>query len=211
MLNAECGTSGVLLSEAKHLNRENRPFASLRVTVVAFRIHHSAFIIPFARRSVEVPKVEAKVRKAIRAALRRHGVVRARISVALVNDATMAQLNRDHLGHNGPTDVLCFDLRDEASEKNTIDGEIVMSVDMAVKQARERGHAVEAELALYAVHGTLHLLGYDDRRKADAAHMHEMEDEILSSIGFGAVYAAKELRITNYKLQKKRRIHKPVL
>jgi probable rRNA maturation factor len=145
--------------------------------------------VRIALRSGEVPKVEAKVRKAIRAALRRHGVVRARISVALVNDAAMARLNRDHLGHNGPTDVLSFDLRDEASEKKAIDGEIVMSVDMAMKQARERGHAVEAELALYAVHGTLHLLGYDDRRKADAARMHAMEDEVLSSIGFGTVYA----------------------
>ena len=152
---------------------------------------HSAFTIPFAWRTGEVPKVEAKVRKAIRAALRRHGVVRARISVALVNDAAMARLNRDHLGHNGPTDVLCFDLRDEASEKNTIDGEIVMSVDMAVKQARERGHAVEAELALYAVHGTLHLLGYDDRRKADAAHMHEMEDEILTALGWGPIFTGR--------------------
>jgi len=135
------------------------------------------------RQKGQAPTVVAKVRKAIRTALRRHGVVRARISVALVNDATMARLNRDHLGHNGPTDVLSFDLRDAVDEKTAIDGEIVMSVDMAVKQARERGHAVEAELALYAVHGTLHLLGYDDRRKADAKRMHAMENEILTSIG----------------------------
>jgi probable rRNA maturation factor len=139
--------------------------------------------VRIARRSGEAPKVEAKVRKAIRAVLRRHGVVRARISVALVNDAAMARLNRDHLGHNGSTDVLSFDLRD-ANEKTVIDGEIVMSVDMAVKQARKRGHAVEAELALYAVHGTLHLLGYDDRRRADATRMHAMEDEIMSSLGW---------------------------
>jgi len=157
------------------------------------------------------PKAEAKVRKAIRAVLRRHGVGRARISVALLNDAAMAQLNRDFLGHNGPTDVLSFDLRDAKDGQTAIDGEIVMSVETAVKQARKRGHTVEAELALYAVHGTLHLLGYDDRRKADAVRMHAAEDEVLSSIGFGAVYATRELRITNYKLQKKRRIHKPVL
>ena len=145
--------------------------------------------VRIARRSGEAPKVAAKLRKAIRAVLHRHGVVRARISVALVNDAAMARLNRDHLGHNGPTDVLSFDLRDAATEKSTIDGEIVISVDMAVKQAQERGHAVEAELALYAVHGILHLLGYDDRRKADAARMHAMEDEILSSVGWGPIFA----------------------
>jgi len=149
-----------------------------------FRIHHSAFTIPVARRKGEAPKTAAEVRKAIRAALLRHGVVKARISVALVNDAAMARLNRDYLGHNRPTDVLSFDLRDEASAKNTIDGDIAMSVDMAVKQARKRGHAVEAELALYAVHGTLHLLGYDDRRRTGAARMHAMESEILSSLGW---------------------------
>jgi len=141
-----------------------------------------------ARRKGEAPKVVAKVRKAIRAVLRRHGVVRARISVALVTDVTMARLNRKHLGHNGATDVLSFDLRD-AHEKTLIDGEIVISVNMAAKQARKRGHAVEAELALYAVHGTLHLLGYDDRRKADATRMHDMEDEILSSLGWGPIFA----------------------
>ena len=161
MLNVECR-----IANSESELRHPRPFD----------IRHSTFDIR--------PTVVAKVRKAIRAVLRRHGVVRARISVALVNDAAMARLNRDHLGHNGPTDVLSFDLRNEASEKNTIDGEIVMSVDMAVKQARQRGHAVEAELALYAVHGTLHLLGYDDRRKADAARMHAMEEEILSSLGW---------------------------
>ena len=135
------------------------------------------------RRKGQRPAVVAKVRKAIRAALRRHRAAKARISVALVNDATMAQLNRKHLGHSGATDVLSFDLRDAADEKKNIDGEIVMSVDMAVKQARKRGHTVEAELALYAVHGTLHLLGYDDQQKADATRMHAMEKEILSSIG----------------------------
>lgn len=139
--------------------------------------------VRIVRRKGQAPTVVAKVRKAIRAALHRHRVVGARISVALVNDATMAQLNRKHLGHNGATDVLSFDLRDAANEETAIDGEIVMSVDMAVKQARKRGHSVEAELALYAVHGTLHLLGYDDRRKADAARMHAMENEILTSIG----------------------------
>lgn len=145
--------------------------------------------IRIARRSGEAPKAEAKVRKAIYAVLRRHGVARARISVALVNDAAMALLNRNYLGYNCPTDVLSFDLGDAEDGQMAIDGEIVMSVDMAKKQSRERGHTPEAELALYAVHGTLHLLGYGDRRKADATRMHEVEDEILSSIGFGTVYA----------------------
>jgi len=141
------------------------------------------FDVRIARRGGKLPKGAAKVREAIRATLRRHGAVRARISVAMVNDAAMTRLNRKHLGRNGPTDVLSFDLRDTTDEETAIDGEIVMSVETAVKESRRRGHVVEAELALYAVHGILHLLGYDDQRKADATRMHAMEKEILSSIG----------------------------
>jgi len=149
----------------------------------------SPYEVRIARAARGAPNVGARLRRAIRAVLRRHTVGSARISVALVDDTAMARLNRDHLGHDGPTDVLSFDLRDEGDGTNAIDGEIVLSLDTAGREARKRGHAVEAELALYAVHGTLHLLGYNDRRKADAARMHEMEDEILSSIGFGTVYA----------------------
>jgi probable rRNA maturation factor len=131
----------------------------------------------------------AGLRRTICAALHRHGVVSASISLVLVDDIAMARLNRDHLGHEGPTDVLSFDLRDAVNGKTAIDGEIVVSLDTAARQARQRGHAVEAELALYAVHGTLHLLGYNDRRKADAKRMHEVEDEILSSLGWGPIFA----------------------
>jgi probable rRNA maturation factor len=149
----------------------------------------SPYEVRITRTARGAPNVGARLRRAILAVLRRHTVVSAHINVALVDDTAMARLNRDHLGHEGPTDVLSFDLREAVNGKNAIDGEIVLSLDTAARQARKRGHSVEAELALYAVHGTLHLLGYDDRRKADAKRMHDMEDEILSSIGFGTVYA----------------------
>ena len=150
----------------------------------------SPYEVRITRTARGAPKVAAGLRRAIRAVLRRHTVVSAQISVALVDDTAMARLNRDHLGHDGPTDVLSFDLGDGVEGKNAIEGEIVLSLDTAGREARKRGHSVEAELALYAVHGTLHLLGYDDRRKADAARMHDMEDEILSSVGWGPVFAA---------------------
>ncbi len=70
----------------------------------------------------------------------------------------------------------------------SVEGEIVVSADTAAREARGRGHSFEAELALYAVHGTLHLLGYDDDNEQAAARMHELEDEILGAIGVGAVY-----------------------
>jgi len=133
---------------------------------------------------------ETLLRRAIEAVLRRHQVPMARINVAILDDAGTARLNRDHLQHDGPTDVLTFDLRDRDTEDGAVDGEIVVSVDAAAREAASRGHGLDAEIALYAVHGVLHLLGFDDADEDDAARMHEMEDEVLSSIGLGAVFRA---------------------
>ena len=136
--------------------------------------------------------VAADLIDVIRAALCRHDAISARINLALVEDEAMVVLNEKHLQHTGPTDVLTFDLRDEAldsdGESCQIDGQIVVSVETAAREAAARGHGEEAELALYAVHGTLHLLGYNDADKAEAARMHELEDDILRSRGFGYVY-----------------------
>ncbi len=129
----------------------------------------------------------APIRRAIGATLRLHGVKRACLSVALVDDATMADLHRTFLGRRGPTDVLSFDLNGSEGA-HRVDGEIVLSVDTAAREAKRRGHAVDAELALYAVHGLLHLLGHDDRTARGAARMHRLEDEILGSLGIGAVF-----------------------
>ena len=142
-------------------------------------------------RDVTTPVAEGLI-DAIRAALRRHKAAHARINLAMVDDEAMALLNEKHLQHSGPTDVLTFDLRDDAfgSEGASwqVDGQIVVSAETATREAAARGHGEEAELALYAVHGVLHLLGYDDADEAEAARMHELEDEILQSLGFGYVY-----------------------
>ena len=147
--------------------------------------------------SGDAPAADEIIREAVRAALRRHEVRTAKIGVALVDDAHIADLNARHLNHEGPTDVLTFDLRDETdtdaeSPAVDVEGDIVMSIETAAAQARQRGHGTDAEAALYAVHGVLHLLGYDDHDEWDAVRMHTVEDEILSSVGIGAVYRTDE-------------------
>jgi probable rRNA maturation factor len=144
--------------------------------------------------------IDNLLREAIEATLRRHRTPTAQISVALVDDARMADLNRLHLKREGPTDVLAFDLRDSpprdasAAAAEPVDGEIIVSVDTAAREAGKRGHGLGAELALYAVHGTLHLVGYSDRTEDEAARMHEMEEQILSAIGIGAVFYGADKR-----------------
>lgn len=141
------------------------------------------------------------IEQAVTATLRRHRVRHAQISIALVSDTEIARLNEHHLQHQGPTDVLTFDLRGElpagivprqgSDFVTDIDAEIVISVDTATREAAIHGHSVEAELALYAVHGTLHLVGYNDKNEADALRMHRVEDEILCALGLGSVYGVR--------------------
>ena len=163
-----------------------------------------AYDIAVTRMSEQAPDCERSLREAIQATFRRHQTPAAQISVALVNDDRMADLNELHLARKGPTDVLAFDLRDDeqddtrrakstdgaAADNRPVEGEIIVSVDAAAREASRRGHSVDAELALYAVHGILHLLGYDDHDEHDAARMHKVEDEILRTVGMGVVYRA---------------------
>ena len=142
--------------------------------------------IDIARLCGHLPSDDAPLVAAVRATLHRHDIPSAVLSIALVDDDRMASLNAAHLNHDGPTDVLSFDLRD--NDGSPLEGELVLSVDTAAREAQQRGHALEAELMLYAVHGTLHLLGYDDHDEADALRMHTVEDEILTELGAGSVY-----------------------
>ncbi len=90
------------------------------------------------------------------------------VSVAIVSDRTIARLHVDFMGIAGPTDVLTFD-----------HGEIVMSAQTAAIYAAEHRHRVEEELALYTVHGLLHLNGFDDGSARDAARMQKVQSRVL--------------------------------
>lgn len=113
----------------------------------------------------------------------------ASIAIQVVDDAQIALLNERHLGHPGPTDCLTFDYRQSGDGSAPIEGDVVVSLDTARRQARARGHTVAAELMLYAIHGTLHLLGYDDRAAGPARAMHALEDRLLVELGVGPVFS----------------------
>jgi probable rRNA maturation factor len=139
-------------------------------------------------RVCDLPAVDdAMIRRAVGAALSLHGCQGAGISIALVDDAEIARLNEKYLKHEGPTDVLSFDL-DGDSLAGRVDGEIVASVETARRVAEERGGDATTELLLYLIHGTLHLLGHDDATSEEAATMHAKEDEVLQAIGHDPVW-----------------------
>jgi rRNA maturation RNase YbeY len=109
------------------------------------------------------------------------------LSLALVGDARMSALHQQFMGIAGPTDVLTFPLDVDARGRAAA-GEVVVCVPEAVRRSRETGVAVERELLLYALHGLLHLCGYDDRTQPGYRRMHRREDMILTQLGVGPVF-----------------------
>ena len=108
----------------------------------------------------------------------------AELSVALVDGERMKALNLQYAGRPEDTDVLAFPLADPA---DNVIGEIVVSASRAVREAEARGIAPADELALYLVHGALHLQGYDDRAARDRRRMYAREAEVLERAGIGNV------------------------
>ena len=116
------------------------------------------------------------------------GIPRASISIAIVDDATIHQLNRRHLGHDWATDVITFPLSDPGDPM--LSGELVVSAEMAAITANEAEVHPWDELALYVVHGLLHLCGYDDVADDDRDAMRQREAEILVIAGLSNTFPA---------------------
>ena len=122
---------------------------------------------------------EDGVRRAVDLVLREEGA-ELDLSVVLVGDEEIHRVNRDFLQHDYPTDVISFDLRDDGPGS---DGEILVSVDTARREASSRNVSLISAVLLYCVHGTLHLLGYDDHEPEERRRMHQRQLELLALIG----------------------------
>jgi probable rRNA maturation factor len=102
--------------------------------------------------------VEPLVQRAVEAALRAEEITHAEISVTLLSDAGITDMNRQWLQQDRPTDVLAFPLYEEGEAPV---GDIYIGIEQAVRQANEHNVPVEEEIVRLAIHGTLHVLGYD--------------------------------------------------
>ena len=103
----------------------------------------------------------------------------------------MSGLHERFMATAGPTDVLTFPL-DEDERGRCVAGEVVVCVPEARRQAKARAIPVEHEVLLYAIHGMLHLSGFDDRTQTDYRKMHRTEDRILTELGIGATFHTTE-------------------
>lgn len=111
------------------------------------------------------------------------------VSVTLVDNDTIHQLNREHRGVDKPTDVLSFSQLEgedeiEVPEGETLPlGDIVISLERCQEQAEDYGHSFDRELGFLVAHGMLHLLGYDHQTPEDEAAMMAKTEEILGELG----------------------------
>ncbi len=131
----------------------------------------------------------APIQGAVEATVTDGGFDQAEISVALLGDAEMRGMNRDHLGHDYTTDVISFGLWDEGEP---VVGDIYIGLDQAIRQAADAGVDADAEVLRLAVHGSLHVLGWDhpaseeDRADSEMYQRQEAILERLSARGTGA-------------------------
>jgi len=128
------------------------------------------------RLDLDYPRLKA----AARAVLEGEGVKKSKITLAFMTDEAIHALNQRFLQHDEPTDVISFPY--SSPKAVSLEGDIAISTDTAVRAAEERRHAPEDELMLYVIHGVLHLCGYDDTEDRDRVRMRVKERVYLKQL-----------------------------
>ena len=123
-----------------------------------------------------------QVRKISGRILDDHGVESAEISIAIVDDPTIRELNRRYLNHDYATDVLSF-VFDSDKERKRINGEVIVSADTAIRQASEHNVSTSDEIMLYIIHGMLHLVGLNDKEPLERQRMRQAEKSYAHEFG----------------------------
>lgn len=126
------------------------------------------------------------LRKVARKILSVSGCPDAQLSILIVDDAQIQEINRDYLGKDRPTNVISFAMQEGEGGGVQPDllGDVVISAETAARDAEEANTSFESELYFLLLHGILHLLGYDHERgtRQDAERMEAREREVFSVI-----------------------------
>ncbi|WP_286035110.1 rRNA maturation RNase YbeY [Megamonas hypermegale] len=129
------------------------------------------------------------VRKAAYKVGELYGLDNAEVSITFTDNKHIHEINREYRKVDRPTDVISFALNEgdepeiEGGAPINVLGDIIISVEKAVEQAKDYGHSVEREVAFLTVHGMLHLLGYDHIEEEDRKEMRQEEDFVMEKLG----------------------------
>lgn len=148
---------------------------------------------------VEIPeKLEQLLSDGLNAVAKLHGLgEHEEVDITIVSDEEIHALNRDYRNVDRATDVLSFALDEDGGEPELVGGpevhllgDIIISAETATRQAEEFGHGLEREIVYLAVHGLLHLLGYDHMQEEDKVVMRAKEEEALREIKLSEEFLA---------------------
>ncbi|MDQ0430014.1 putative rRNA maturation factor [Planomicrobium stackebrandtii] len=131
------------------------------------------------------------VQKILEHAAKEEGLGDSEVSVTFVTNEMIRDINREYRGKDQPTDVISFAMEELGEGETAIIGspeprmlgDIIISLDRTKEQAADYGHSFERELGFLAIHGFLHLLGYDHMTEEDEKKMFSRQEEILASLG----------------------------
>lgn len=139
--------------------------------------------VEITRRGAGKKHPRRKLKKIAETILERVGRGEAELSLALIGNVEMRQLNARYRHKDYPTDVLSFPIEGTVVAESGLLGDVVISVEKARQQARERRHSLDLEMATLLIHGIVHLLGYDHERSAkDARAMGRFEKKLYRAL-----------------------------
>lgn len=131
-------------------------------------------------------KMETLIAQAVEMCLEKEGITKdVEISISLVDNQEIQDLNREYRSIDRPTDVLSFPQYDtlENLKPPLCLGDIVISLEKALEQSKEYGHSFEREIAFLTVHSMFHLIGYDHDTEKNTMRMRKKEEEVLQALG----------------------------
>lgn len=123
------------------------------------------------------------LKKVLNLTLKKEKVKKATFNIIFITDTEIQKINKQYRNQDKPTDVISFALEENKKEqaflKERVLGDIYISIDRAKKQADDYNHSLKRELCFLAVHGLLHLLGYDHQTKEEEKIMFKKQELIL--------------------------------
>lgn len=189
------GISGLIRNGSDGPGDPSYATVLIRLSPAPSGFHHRKDLVPVIMYQIEISNEQDQLdlspdwlEEIVRQTLVQEQVREATISVAVVDNATIWRLNRRHLQHDYPTDVLSFLLESDPVELpatgprgggRTLEGEVIVSAEMALQTAAQYHWQGTDELCLYLVHGLLHLCGYDDLNPEEQLVMRGRERDIL--------------------------------
>ena len=138
--------------------------------------------IDVASNGVRTPLSRKATQETVQAVLGSEKVRNALVSITFLDKRAMARLNKEHLRHAGPTDVISFGFS-RATKSDPVVGDIYICPDVARENAKTRGETVRRELTRLVVHGTLHILGYEHPDEdREASEMWQKQERVVARL-----------------------------